>query len=185
MYNYTSALCQRTLVMRWDPKGLKKTSRKRKRDSIGYLAGKPSSCVWVWTHTDTHTWGRFFQGNIVDCVHYFVIFKGLLIEFQYWINFEYTVNIKTVCIFAKTTVCLINDECSSWYTGVGKFLVSVWNRRKQCLYVAGSACMAWQNSPTPECVVNGTECYDGWVWAVYLFIYLLGNILRFPGKFSR
>ena len=34
--------------------------------------------------------------------------------------------------------------------------------------------MAQQSNPTPlECVVNGTECYDGWVWAIYLFIFIL------------
>ena len=28
--------------------------------------------------------------------------------------------------------------------------------------------------PTPECVVNGTECHDGWVWAIHLlFTYFL------------
>ena len=52
-----------------------------------------------------------------------------------------------------------NDECSSWYNKVGDILVSVWDRRKQFLYVDGSACMARQNNPTPpECVVSGTEC---------------------------
>ena len=39
-----------------------------------------------------------------------------------------------------------------------RFLVSVWARRKQFLYINGSACMPGQNNPTPECVVNGTEC---------------------------
>ena len=30
------------------------------------------------------------------------------------------------------------------------------------MYIDGSACMAQQNNPTrPECIVNGTECYDG------------------------
>ena len=28
------------------------------------------------------------------------------------------------------------------------------------MYVDGSACTAQQNNPTPEYVVNGTECYD-------------------------
>ena len=29
------------------------------------------------------------------------------------------------------------------------------------------------NNLTPECVVNGTECYDGWLQAIYyLFIIL-------------
>ena len=33
--------------------------------------------------------------------------------------------------------------------------------------------MAQQNNPAPPgCMVNGTECYDGWVWVIYLFIYL-------------
>ena len=30
--------------------------------------------------------------------------------------------------------------------------------------------MAWQNNPTPESVVNGTECYDSWVRAIYLLL---------------
>ena len=34
--------------------------------------------------------------------------------------------------------------------------------------------MTRQNNPTPpECVVNGAEYYDGWVWAIYLFIYVV------------
>ena len=43
-------------------------------------------------------------------------------------------------------------------------------------YIDKSACMAQQNIPTPECVVNDTECYDGWVWAVYLPIRLPPDI---------
>ena len=54
---------------------------------------------------------------------------------------------------------LVNDECSSWYNGVGVFLLSVWGRGKECLYGDGSACeVSWTNA-TPECKVNGTECY--------------------------
>ena len=78
-------------------------------------------------------------------------------------------------IFDRTAFCfgekqgmLVNDECSRWCNRVGNFLVSIWDRRKQLLYIDGSACMARQNNPTPlECVVNVTECYDGWVWAIY------------------
>ena len=41
-------------------------------------------------------------------------------------------------------------------------LLSIWVRRKQSLYTDESACMAGQNNPTPpECMVIGTECYDG------------------------
>ena len=41
------------------------------------------------------------------------------------------------------------------------------DRRKQLLHTHGSACMTRQINPTPlECGVNGTECYDGWVWAI-------------------
>ena len=74
-------------------------------------------------------------------------------------------------IFDKTAFCLgekqgmlVNNECSSWYNRVvGDLLkVSIWDRRKQLLYTDGSACTARQNNPTlPECVVSGTECYDG------------------------
>ena len=67
----------------------------------------------------------------------------------------------------KTPFCLrekdgmlVNDECSSCYNRGGEFLVE-WNSRKQLLYVNGAACMAQLNNTTPECVVNGTECYDG------------------------
>ena len=69
-------------------------------------------------------------------------------------------------ILDKTAFCLgekqgmlVNDEYSSWYNRVGDFLVSILDRRKQYLYTDGSACMDGQN--TPECVVNGTDCYDG------------------------
>ena len=54
----------------------------------------------------------------------------------------------------------VNDECSSWYNRKNEILVSIWDRRKQFLYIDVSACTARQNNPTPECVVNGTECYD-------------------------
>ena len=30
------------------------------------------------------------------------------------------------------------------------------------------------NNPTPKCAVNGTECYDGWVWVTYLFVATAG-----------
>ena len=55
---------------------------------------------------------------------------------------------------------LVKDECSSWHSRVGNFLVSIRDRRKEILYGNGSACTAQQNNPTPECMVNGTECYD-------------------------
>ena len=49
--------------------------------------------------------------------------------------------------------------------------IALSNRSKQLLYTDRSACMTRQNEPTPaECVVNGTECYDSWVWAIHLFI---------------
>ena len=64
------------------------------------------------------------------------------------------------CLEGKQGV-LVDDECSSWYNRVDNFLVSFWDGRKQFLYMDGSACMARRNNPTPECMVNGTECYDG------------------------
>ena len=39
--------------------------------------------------------------------------------------------------------------------------MSVWDRRKEILYGKGSIGKVGQNNPTPECEVNGTECYDG------------------------
>ena len=55
---------------------------------------------------------------------------------------------------------LENNECSSWYNEVDIFKVSVWGRRTQLMHVDRSACMARQKNPTPECIVNGTECYN-------------------------
>ena len=70
-------------------------------------------------------------------------------------------------IFDKTVFCLgekqgivVNDECSSWYYRVGEFLQSVWDRRKSILYKEGSDCVDGQVNPTPECEVNGIDCYD-------------------------
>ena len=67
---------------------------------------------------------------------------------------------KTAFCLGEKQAMLGNDECSSWYNRVSDSLVSVWDTRKQLLCVNGSACTARQNNPTPECVVNGTECYD-------------------------
>ena len=37
-----------------------------------------------------------------------------------------------------------------------------------------------QDKPTPECEVNGTECYHGWVWVTHLILYVVmvtcGNV---------
>ena len=38
--------------------------------------------------------------------------------------------------------------------------MSFWDRRKEILYGNGSVVEVNQNNPTPECEVNGTECYD-------------------------
>ena len=48
--------------------------------------------------------------------------------------------------------------------------MSVWDRRKEILYGNGSIGEVSQNNPTPGCVVNGTGCYDSWLWVFY-FIY--------------
>ena len=56
---------------------------------------------------------------------------------------------------------LVNDECSYWCNEVGDFLRSVWDRRKELLYGNGSIGEVGQNNTTPECEVNGTECFDG------------------------
>ena len=66
---------------------------------------------------------------------------------------------------------LVNDECSSWFDGVGDLLVSVWEGWKEISYSNGSSCTTQWNNPTPERMVNGTECYDSWVWVIYSFIY--------------
>ena len=36
----------------------------------------------------------------------------------------------------------------------------------------GLVCTFQQNNATPECVVDGTEYYDSWVRAIYLFMYV-------------
>ena len=50
-------------------------------------------------------------------------------------------------------------ECSSWYSRVQ-------DRREQLCMLMDQH--AWPDRT--ECVVNGTEYYDGWVWAIFLFI---------------
>ena len=76
----------------------------------------------------------------------------------------------------KQDMLFVNNERNSWYNGVGDSLVWVWDRRKQLVYVYGSACMAQQNNPTPAFMVNGTECYDSWVWSIYLFFCVLRRL---------
>ena len=51
----------------------------------------------------------------------------------------------------------------SWYNRLANFVLSVWDISKQLLCGDGpTTCMAQQNNPTPECVVNGTEYCDDW-----------------------
>ena len=76
---------------------------------------------------------------------------------------------------------LVNDECSSWYNRVSSFLIAVWNRRKENLPGTGSVCMTQQSNLTPECVVNGTECYDDAVHAKTNFKICLKNNLGGKG----
>ena len=64
---------------------------------------------------------------------------------------------------------LVNDECTSWYSRVGDFPLSVRDRRKEILYGVEQAYVASQTDPTLKCVANGTECYGGRVRVVYLF----------------
>ena len=39
--------------------------------------------------------------------------------------------------------------------------------------------MAWKNNPTPECVVDGTECDDDWVWDLFIYLFIWYNILPY------
>ena len=39
--------------------------------------------------------------------------------------------------------------------------MSVWDSRKEVFYGNGLVGKVNQNNLTPECEVNGTECYDG------------------------
>ena len=55
----------------------------------------------------------------------------------------------------------MNDDCSWWYNGVGDFLMSVGERRKEILYGKGLACKVSPNNPTLECEANDNNCYGG------------------------
>ena len=47
-----------------------------------------------------------------------------------------------------------------------------------------SLCLFEKTNLARECVVNGTECYDGWVW-VLAFVYLFYCILHWQMGFTR
>ena len=70
--------------------------------------------------------------------------------------------------FREKQGMLVNDERSSWYHRVDNFHRISRDRRKEILYRSGPARTARQNNPTPESMVDGTECFDGWVWVIYL-----------------
>ena len=69
--------------------------------------------------------------------------------------------IKDIHIHTHTYIYV--HECSSWYNGVGRFLMSVWDRRR-VLCGDGSVCKVSQTNPTPECKAHGIECYGGCVY---------------------
>ena len=81
-------------------------------------------------------------------------------------------------VMASKVTEIIHLDWSSWYNTVGKIFSSVWDRRKEILYCNASVCMARQNNHTPECILIGTECYDSWVWAIYLFILYWRPLLK-------
>ena len=59
---------------------------------------------------------------------------------------------------------VVSDDCSSWYTRVGDFLMLSRERRKEILNGDGSACKFSQSDSTLECEANGNnDCYDSWV----------------------
>ena len=94
-----------------------------------------------------------------------------------------------IIVIIIIVIVLVNNECSSWYNRVGDFLLSVWNRRKQLLYIDGSACTARQNNPTSERVVNVTECSSSWLWLIYFSncsassILLGSHVWLWPGSY--
>ena len=53
--------------------------------------------------------------------------------------------------------------------------MSVWDRRKEILYSNGSIGEIGQNNPTLQLEINGTECYDGWVWVIIITIIIIIN----------
>ena len=89
----------------------------------------------------------------------------------------YVYLLSMICLSEKEGM-LVKNECSSWYSRGSDFLVINFGWEKQLLYTYESACMTWQINPTPpECMDNGTECYDGWVWMIYLFIHAYSFLL--------
>ena len=67
---------------------------------------------------------------------------------------------KAVLRLCEKQGMLVNNECSSWYNKVGDLIILVWDWKKEILYSSGSIGEVDQHNLTPECDVNGTECYD-------------------------
>ena len=79
--------------------------------------------------------------------------------------------------FNKASFCmgemkglLVNDERSLWYSRIGEFLMSVWDRRKEILYGNGSN---GRTNSTPECEANGIYCYGSWEWVNCYYVIIL------------
>ena len=93
----------------------------------------------------------------LDIIHTLTFAKGCSS------NFLSSVSTVVAVVKHATYGILVNAKFGFWWNRVANFLeVLVWDRRKGVLCVDGSACTARQNNPTPpECMVNGTERYDG------------------------
>ena len=77
-------------------------------------------------------------------------------------------------VFDKDLFCLrereglfINNECSSWYSRIREFSMSVWDRRREILYGSGLAQVVGWANPTLECEANGVYCYHSCKWVYY------------------
>ena len=66
---------------------------------------------------------------------------------------------KVVYCLGEKQGMLVKDESSSYK--VGHFLLLIWNRRKQILFLNGALVEVNQTNPAPECMINGSVCYGG------------------------
>ena len=62
---------------------------------------------------------------------------------------------------------MLNNECSSWYNRLGDFSINLGKKKTLIVHQQISMYGPTKQLTPAEYVVNGTECYDNWVCAIY------------------
>ena len=107
--------------------------------------------------------------NQTNCCFFYIDYQMTLSEaksFCIWSFFHGSIVNKAAVCLEKKQGNLVRAEVGFWYNKVGSFLELVGIRERNFVHWWTNQ-TGQSNQPHPECKVNGTEWYGGWVWVIH------------------